>query len=253
MLAESEGVPWDLGAGGAPRAHAARAASHGARVGSGERTELGSGAPEDVAAALTANYRSNAKGQRSDNLIAVPIAGTLKAHSSGCDDNDARAGHLVAHALTAREGKGPFDPNQITHPENRSRCRPGDPAPCLINNGSAPHVAYSVAPESGQGRDVRATEIEVAPALTARAGMRNARGPCVVVPDASAPRGWRVRRLTPRECERLQGLPDDWTLIPRASDTKRYEAVGNGVAVPVIEWIGRRLERFLFLESQEKR
>lgn len=52
-----------------------------------------------------------------------------------------------------------------------------------------------------------------------------------------------VRRLTPRECERLQGFPDDWTLIPGASDSKRYKAIGNSVAVPVIEWIGRRLNK----------
>lgn len=58
--------------------------------------------------------------------------------------------------------------------------------------------------------------------------------------------GVRVRRLTPRECERLQGLPDDWTLIDDyngkpASDTRRYAAVGDAVSAPVAEWIGRRL------------
>jgi site-specific DNA-cytosine methylase len=54
-----------------------------------------------------------------------------------------------------------------------------------------------------------------------------------------------VRRLTPRECERLQGFPDDWTALDanrRAiSDTARYRAIGNAVAVPVIAWIGRCL------------
>lgn len=54
-----------------------------------------------------------------------------------------------------------------------------------------------------------------------------------------------VRRLTPRECERLQGLPDDWTLIPwrkgMAPDGPRYKAIGNGMAVPVLEYIGRRI------------
>lgn len=66
----------------------------------------------------------------------------------------------------------------------------------------------------------------------------------------------RVRRLTPRECERLQGFPDDWTLIDyawaetkdgvvfkEASDARRYHAIGNAVAEPVIYWIGRRLNR----------
>jgi DNA (cytosine-5)-methyltransferase 1 len=54
-----------------------------------------------------------------------------------------------------------------------------------------------------------------------------------------------VRRLTPRECERLQGFPDDYTLIPYkgkdASDAVRYHALGNSWAVSVIRWIGRRI------------
>nr|WP_274379671.1 DNA cytosine methyltransferase [Azospirillum cavernae] len=54
-----------------------------------------------------------------------------------------------------------------------------------------------------------------------------------------------VRRLTPRECERLQGFPDDYTLIPwrkgMASDGHRYKALGNSMAVPVMRWIGHRI------------
>jgi DNA (cytosine-5)-methyltransferase 1 len=55
-----------------------------------------------------------------------------------------------------------------------------------------------------------------------------------------------VRRLTPRECERLQGFPDDYTLIPwrrgMSADGPRYKALGNSMAVPVMAWIGRRIE-----------
>ena len=55
-----------------------------------------------------------------------------------------------------------------------------------------------------------------------------------------------VRRLTPRECERLQGMPDDYTLIPYrgkpAADGPRYRAIGNSMAVPVMRWIGRRIQ-----------
>lgn len=54
-----------------------------------------------------------------------------------------------------------------------------------------------------------------------------------------------VRRLTPRECERLQGFPDDYTLIPyrkgQAADGPRYKALGNSMAVPVMRWIGQRI------------
>ena len=61
--------------------------------------------------------------------------------------------------------------------------------------------------------------------------------------------GYVVRRLTPRECERLQGLPDDWTRVPyrgkpaeECPDTPRYRAIGNSMAVPVMRWIGERIE-----------
>jgi DNA (cytosine-5)-methyltransferase 1 len=54
-----------------------------------------------------------------------------------------------------------------------------------------------------------------------------------------------VRRLTPRECERLQGYPDDYTLVSYrgkpASDGPRYKALGNSMAVPVMHWIGTRI------------
>ena len=48
----------------------------------------------------------------------------------------------------------------------------------------------------------------------------------------------RVRRVTPLECERLQGMPDNWTLISDAKDSHRYKAIGNSMAVPVMRWIG---------------
>lgn len=50
-----------------------------------------------------------------------------------------------------------------------------------------------------------------------------------------------VRRLTPLECERLQGFPDGYTDIPGSSDTGRYKALGNSMAVPVMSWIGKRI------------
>jgi DNA (cytosine-5)-methyltransferase 1 len=57
--------------------------------------------------------------------------------------------------------------------------------------------------------------------------------------------GTAVRRLTPRECERLQGFPDDWTAITHrnkpAADGPRYKALGNSMAVPVLRWIGERI------------
>jgi DNA (cytosine-5)-methyltransferase 1 len=57
--------------------------------------------------------------------------------------------------------------------------------------------------------------------------------------------GMAVRRLTPRECERLQGFPDDYTLVEYrgrlAANGPRYRALGNSMAVPVMRWIGARI------------
>ena len=57
----------------------------------------------------------------------------------------------------------------------------------------------------------------------------------------------KVRRLSPRECERMQGFPDDYTLVPHrgkpAADGPRYKALGNSMAVPVMRWIGRRIAK----------
>lgn len=58
----------------------------------------------------------------------------------------------------------------------------------------------------------------------------------------------RIRRLTPRECERLQGFPDNFTLVPYrgklAADGLRYKALGNSWAVPVVRWIGERIAKY---------
>jgi DNA (cytosine-5)-methyltransferase 1 len=63
--------------------------------------------------------------------------------------------------------------------------------------------------------------------------------------SASAAVAFAVRRLTPTECERLQGFPDGWTLVPHrgkpAADGPRYRALGNSMAVPVLRWIGSRI------------
>ena len=62
-------------------------------------------------------------------------------------------------------------------------------------------------------------------------------------------RTYHVRRLTPTECERLQGFPDGYTYVPFgkriASDNQRYHALGNSMAVPVMRWIGERVAMFL--------
>lgn len=80
---------------------------------------------------------------------------------------------------------------------------------------------------------------DCAATVTAAAGGTNTSGPKVQT-------GMVVRRLTPVECERLQGFPDGWTDIPYrgkpAPDGPRYKALGNSMAVPCMAWIGRRIQ-----------
>lgn len=65
-----------------------------------------------------------------------------------------------------------------------------------------------------------------------------------------------VRRLTPVECERLQGFDDNYTNIPHkgkpAPNSPRYKALGNSMAVPVMRWIGERIMWALEQENLEK-
>lgn len=90
---------------------------------------------------------------------------------------------------------------------------------------------------------------EIAPTLNAQFGSKQGLedqhihgGAGLFVPVASAT-PCAVRRLTPTECERLQGFPDGWTDITpgKTADGPRYKALGNSMAVPVMAWIGRRI------------
>ena len=75
---------------------------------------------------------------------------------------------------------------------------------------------------------------------------------CIVNPP-TAKVGLLIRRLTPLECERLQGFPDGWTNIPGASDSARYKALGNSVAIPCVEFVMRGIAITLKLENEDCR
>ena len=106
-------------------------------------------------------------------------------------------------------------------PTLTSQTKRGDTEPCVL--------AF---PERMSGTQ-RATTENLSPSL----GAKN--------PTAIA-QSMQVRRLTPQECERLQGFPDDWTNVSRngkpAPDGPRYKAIGNSMAVPVMRWIGQRIQ-----------
>ena len=95
---------------------------------------------------------------------------------------------------------------------------------------------------------------KVAPAVTtgppfSRTGNERVECEAIVPMQSDAAEGLSVRRLTPTECERLQGFPDGFTQIPwrnkpaeNCPDGPRYKALGNSMAVPVMRWIGERIQ-----------
>ena len=104
-------------------------------------------------------------------------------------------------------------------------------------NASGPTVIAFKPGQSAKARTIGAQE-GVACTLEAGGGGNNKQAVVTKL---------QVRRLTPRECERLQGFPDDYTLVPHrnkpAADGPRYKALGNSMAVPVMAWIGKRIQR----------
>ncbi len=131
-------------------------------------------------------------------------------------------------------GVATFDSRNVTSRENRTRVESGLPAGTLHQDGLS--VITPMAVSENQRAEVRETDYS---RQLATGGGKPGQG----YPSVRA--GMTVRRLTPREFERLQGFPDDWTRWRadgrEVSDGVRYRLVGNAVAVPVITWIGRRL------------
>lgn len=122
-----------------------------------------------------------------------------------------------------------FDTTQITSAANYSNPKPGDPCHPIAAGAHPPAVFVDIYNHAVTG-DVAATM------STTGGGLQS--GPSLM-------QSMQVRRLTPRECERLQGFPDDYTDIKLSSkptaDGPRYKALGNSMAVPVMAWIGKRI------------
>lgn len=97
-------------------------------------------------------------------------------------------------------------------------------------------VAYSIR-EDAKADNFSATEIETARALQALQPSVQSHHAQTFIAEDTPPAV--VRRLTPTECERLQGFPDGWT--DDQADSNRYKQMGNAVTVNVIRWIGARL------------
>jgi DNA (cytosine-5)-methyltransferase 1 len=210
-------------------------------------------AGDEIANLIAHTVRPNSKGATwrgdgADNLV------THSLRADGFDaseDGTGRGTPLVA--VNARQDPihavdlcGPLDQDGSTHAIAFSSKDHGadaetDLAPTLragghdkshANAGVPPAIAFAL-----RGREGGAMP-EVHDAASA---LRSASGGSTRDYVASS----AVRRLSPVECERLQGFPDGWTAIEYrgkpASDGPRYKALGNSFAVPVVRWIGRRI------------
>jgi DNA (cytosine-5)-methyltransferase 1 len=136
--------------------------------------------------------------------------GTLR--SSGGDLGGGSESLLVAKPLGAKGGVGRMDLDNDTVGTLRRETHGHEPIICMATGQGGAEIAENKTPTLNCNHE--------APILATSS----------------------VRRLTPRECERLQGFPDDYTLLPgHTADEPRYKALGNSMAVPVMAWIGERI------------
>jgi DNA (cytosine-5)-methyltransferase 1 len=179
--------------------------------------------------------------------VAQPIAiqGTIigRGDNAGPQGVGASEGGPM-YTLTKTDVHGVLYEN---HPNDSRVTGPHDVAPTVVTRfgtggGNVPlvqqdaHVAYGTDCYNG------AITGNVAATMGTSGSSVNAAGPTVMQSMA-------VRRLTPVECERLQGFPDNWSRIPwkgkteeQCPDGPRYKACGNSMAVPVMRWIGERIK-----------
>ena len=188
----------------------------------------------------------------------------------------------VSPTLNARDNGSTGDPIVYEYHGQDSRVREVDVASTLNTNGGDGREGHLVGEETqvyeNHPSDGRITEVDTSPTITAKAGTGGGNLPLVKEGEvigfdwknaaqtnfdeknSGAPvtaegglavkqTSMAVRRLTPLECERLQGFPDEYTRIPwrkkapeDCPDGPRYKALGNSMAVPVMRWIGEGIQ-----------
>ena len=206
-----------------------------------------------------------------------PIAGALTktgVGTCGADDSQAQARHLVTGAVTSKWAKGTGGPSGDERPNlvvgtltacmndkwgsnqwvdaNQFAIQPFSFQPRVARNGRGgiSETIPALTTDSNHGDAMNVIVQPVADTITANwhrsKGAKAGNNAGVINPVIDRSLG--VRRLTPIECERLQGFPDDYSRIPyrnrpadKCPDGPRYRAIGNAMPVPVIRWIGRRI------------
>jgi DNA (cytosine-5)-methyltransferase 1 len=227
----------------------------------------------------TFTARTNISRNKPEHLV-PEVVGTLSdgAHmGGGLNGQDAYTGRVIPVINNIRNfGEPvPYDFFQITAPVNSQNRSPGDPCHTLARDNAA-HATImqsvvavqgtligrdensgpngSGADETGSMFTLTKTDVhgvayscsDIAPTMGSSGPPYSRTGNERVESNALAIENMQVRRLTCTECERLQGFPDGYTNVPYrnkpASDGPRYRALGNSMAVPVMRWIGNRIQ-----------
>lgn len=181
---------------------------------------------------------------------------TLRHDSSPCADRGMTVVAIHPHCIGRGPDAGPQGkeyledgsvytidtkaPQAVAFAQNQiGEVRTGDMCGTLNRNSNA------------SGRNTPMVFTETAPTIGSSGPPYSRTGNSRIEAEAVAATGYGVRRLTPRECERLQGFPDDYTAISwrgrpaeECPDGPRYKALGNSMAVPVMRWIGERIQKY---------
>ncbi|SFM97137.1 DNA cytosine methyltransferase [Methylobacterium pseudosasicola] len=214
----------------APRREAGAGAAIGALAGTGPGGGWRIGPDEAAAGQLVLAYGGN------DTRGPIQVATAVNAHGGPHGRLDFESETFIA-----------FDTTQITSAQNRNNPQPGDPCHPLAAGAHPPAIAFSCKDYGADATDMGATP--TMRAMGHSESHANAGGQLAVAighNGGPAFTEWAVRRLTPLECERLQGFSDGWTAVPwrggTMADGPRYKMLGNSMAVNVMRWIGRRIE-----------
>jgi DNA (cytosine-5)-methyltransferase 1 len=237
----------------------------------------GRGVPMIPIAINTAHTQSNGSGF-SDGIAHTLESGVSQAIAFNLRGRDGGAMPEPADAASLRAATGGSSNSYVAFSAKDHGADTGDIAPTLrgmghdnshANGGGQLAVAVTLHGSDGTASTASYTEISASLGARAPGGIENSATTAVLqqlpvaspltasyakqVDSSDTSNGppnllhsqMAVRRLTPRECERLQGFPDDYTLVEYrgrlAADGPRYRALGNSMAVPVMRWIGQRI------------
>ena len=155
--------------------------------------------------------------------------------------------HKIAPTLSARMGTGGLNTSLVQQVPEEVICIAGNAIDRQPQNGGngfgwQRDISYTLTTSDRHGvyARQRVDEFKDGEVFSTQSARQYKDATDLICQQAEA-YAYLIRRLTPLECERLQGFPDGWTDIPSASDSARYKALGNSVAIPCVEFIMSRI------------